>query len=86
MEDTAASEACSTGELARTLTAAGRKVATACAVFGRVVPHETSLIFLLENDHLRVARHKGLTERRPELTLASSISIVLSRTSLRDPR
>jgi PAS domain S-box-containing protein len=30
---------------------------------GLVVPHETSFIVLLEDDHLRVARHKGLTER-----------------------
>jgi signal transduction histidine kinase len=30
---------------------------------GLVVPHETSLIFLLENDHWRVAGHKGLAER-----------------------
>jgi PAS domain S-box-containing protein len=30
---------------------------------GLVVPHETSLIVLLEDDHLRMARHKGLAER-----------------------
>jgi signal transduction histidine kinase len=30
---------------------------------GLVVPHETSIIFLLENDHWRVAGHKGLAER-----------------------
>jgi hypothetical protein len=86
MEDTATSEACSTGELARTLTAAGRKVAPAYAVFGRVVPHETSLIFLLENDPWHVARHKDLAGHGPEETWASSISIVLSRTSLQAPR